>query len=672
MLRFATLLVMLAMASVSCFDQNLIRSNPDDSEAYEEYFDPNVPANTVEIAPETYVEPGLHMRPGIEVYEIPSPLNGDLDIGNAEGTVLVRGEALVEIEGIEIGDILVTDSFIARVRAIEQRADGLFLRMEDFQIWEIVHGEWSLSIPLDSEGNTQYDIDQSDYMVRRQMLSNTFEVGVSASYRGLKIANEASLTTSAQPHLKFEGKIPFYSSSSDYHCDDPQIKVDIGCAFGGCAKRYRYCVDYLMMNIEMGAEFTASSTLTATVEDKLEAPEEKRMIEQTLGQIPLAGPFTMRPSLYVDRQAYLKASLEGELKVEASASASVPLGFEYINGKGYSMIPNANYPASGSASLSGTASLKAKIEAGVWGEAGLVFAICTPDLGADVCFKGLEAGGRLTLKAAQEDGISSEAPGPDDHCLSASLELEAVVRGKVEAEVSAFGFSKSALILEATFSPFKTELLSWNGGGEYCSGEHQLRLEGINALFDRDVDCSSEADNALAGTCAEKFLKPCFDPQGTCTGRMYEDGSYDMEWTTGERYFNNVLEHEENGDGYAIPSLLSGDFFGTDETHCAEDRVEVSFMSGGPVPTCEVTAVLTLLDGVSDFDGEYLPGDTLTICEFPSGATRVSCPGEPAFTVERGNDRGICMAGGPCEFELGYLEELDENRALADVPSNAM
>ncbi len=396
------------------------------------------------------------------------------------------------------------------------------------------------------------------------------------------------------------------------------------------------------------------------------------MTERTLGQIPLAGPFTLRPSLYIDRQAYLKSSLEGELQLEANANASVPLGFEYINGQGFSMIPNGNYPATGGAGITASASLKAKLEAGIWGEAGMVLAICTPDLGADVCFKGLEAGGRLTLKASQEDGVSTEPAGPDDVCLRASLELKAVVRGKVEAEVSAFGFSKSALIFEASFSPFTTNLLSWDGGGEFCSGVHQRRLDAINTLFDRDIDCSSQEDNALAGTCAEQFFKPCFDPSGTCSGRIYEDGSYDMEWPSGERYSNNVIEHEEFEDSYPLPRLLEGDYYGAEDTHCAEDRVEISYMSGGPVPACQSTAVITLLDGVSDFDGEYLPGDELTICEFASGATRVTCPGEPAFTVDRGNDQGICMTGGPCKFELGFLEELEANRDLSNVPDNAL
>src|SRR5690606_34726540 len=110
------------------------------------------------------------------------------------------------------------------------------------------------------------------------------------------LSANASLSFGASPNLRFEGKIPFYESSSNYHCADPQVKVDIGCAFGRCAKRYRYCVDYLSLTVDISADLSADASLTATAERSYEYPAEKRMIERGLGQIPLTGPFFLRPS----------------------------------------------------------------------------------------------------------------------------------------------------------------------------------------------------------------------------------------------------------------------------------------------------------------------------------------------------------------------------------------
>ncbi len=41
---------------------------------------------------------------------------------------------------------------------------------------------------------------------------------------------------------------------------DPQFKADIGCAFGRCAKRFRYCVDYLMVRVDPGTRMTWPTT----------------------------------------------------------------------------------------------------------------------------------------------------------------------------------------------------------------------------------------------------------------------------------------------------------------------------------------------------------------------------------------------------------------------------
>lgn len=691
MMSHRLLFLVLAIFMVSCSDGPLIQAPVDVDpvpeerpDGEEEYFDSTVPANTVEIGDGIYVEPGLHLRPGIRIFDLHPDFNNELTLNNEMASAELRGDARGEIEQIAEGDIFITSELIARVVRIDEKDDSTVLILSDFQIWDVVHGEWSLEMTLDREGEDIYPIDDSDYAVRRQMLSQTHEINYSTSSGGVALSANASLSFGASPNLRFEGKIPFYESSSGYNCSDPQVKVDIGCVptpFGTkCAKRYRYCVDYLSLTVDIGADLSADATLTATASKSYEYPENKRLVEKGLGQVPLTGPFFLRPSFYLDRQAYVEASLEGELTMSAGAGANLPIGFEYRNGGGYSLIPNASNGPTTYANLSGSATLEAKLEAGLWAEAGLVLAICTPDIPADVCVKGLEGGGRLTVKGVYEDKISTDFIPVADHCLKIDADFEAKVRGMISAEVSAFGFSKSITLIDGELSPYKKNIATWNDGGAYCSGLHAQKVAKLNDFFDKDVDCKVAEENPLIGTCVEDFMTHCFDPQGECTGLAYEDGSFDMLWDSGERFYSTVTEVESIGGGLIeLPKALNGDYLGA-LGHCAQSKHSISLMSGGisGVPSCRVTAIITLLEGDAENPEGPQAGDVVEFCVFETGAMKFDCKRGPensalppwwdestsggSSVTLGGEDESICLQG-PCKFEAGYLEDIDTNRS---------
>ncbi len=664
--HFFAILASLAFAVGCSKDPQLLVGS--EEEEVEEYFDPAVSAQTTELEEGLYVEPGLHLRPGIEVFDVDPANEGEMTLDDETGTALLQGAAAAQMDGIEVGDIFVSTQTIARVGEVEISDHAVTLHLESFAFWEVVHGEWSLQLPLDREGEDQtYEVDPTDYEIHRQMLSITHDVSSSATVGSVKLSTEYSLGLEANPHMRFEGKIPFYSSEADYHCEDPQVNVNVGCVLGRCAKRYRYCVDYLTLSVEFGADVSGKTTLSATGKEKFETPgkDDKRIYEKTLGQIPLTGPFFLRPALYIERQAYVEASIKGELEVSASAGASVPLGFEYRNGDGFSMIPNERYPATSYANLGGSATLTAKLEAGVWAEAGFEMKVCTPDLPADVCVNGLTAGGRVTVKGAYEDTVGEfvSAPTIRDHCLSVAAEFEAKVTGKAEAEVSAFGFSKKVTLVSVPFSPFKKTLADWDDGGEYCSGQHEILVHRMNEQYNIDIDCELPAENPLAGTCVEAFARPCYQPEGQCSGLVYEDGSYDMVWSSGDRLYSDVTETQTILEGteneYQVPIGFDHNMFGVDDTHCVAGQ---SVASSAQIQyDCIYESAFTLL--VSDPESDYEEGDVLETCVTGNGLQIFTCPDGTRLTLGV-EEPTICLQGGACEFGAGYLENLSQNRGL--------
>lgn len=639
-----------------------------------------LPDNAVEFEPGAYVVPGIHMRPGIEVHEIGAELEADLKLDEEAFTAELKGAAAAEVSDIKVGDILMTNEIIARVGEVSNVNGVITLALEDFVLWDVIHGEWSLQIELDRDEDDLYPVSPDDYEVRRQLLSQRFSLDGSVTRGSMKYSVGASATASINPSFTFEGKIPFYESSSNYKCANPQVDVRV------LFKQFTYCIDYLKLAVVASNEFKNTASLKSSASAKAEWPDKNnvRAFKRALGEIPVAGPFSFKPSLYIDRQ--YKASVEASVTLDftSSSGASVPVGFEYRNGSGYSMLPNSGNPPTKHSSLSGSITAEGSAEASAYAELGLAMAVCTTGSSiAGACFEGLSAGARVTAKATYKDSISTDGP-HKSACLSLSADLSVALTGKVKAEVTAAGgtFEKSVLLFSATFTPVSINIAKWDDGGKYCvSGlSHNAHVKSLNETYDVDVDCNDKSENPLIGTCAEKFMVHCFDPDGVCKGTAYEDGSYDMKWESGDQYHSTIDEYEELGPGMKLPKKLLGDFIGADGEQCAEQKTTVSLMSGG-ADGCTVSAIIELL--ISDDEGEeedeeaeegeekeyrFKKGDKLTTCVMKSGDIRYTCPaieGEEieTFTVAKDDAGKICLQG-PCKFEKGYLEDRDENRGV--------
>lgn len=629
-----------------------------------------VPDGAVELEPGVYVVPGIHIRPGIEIYELGADFADEIVLDAQSPTVELRGAAAREVAELKVGDILLTDEVVARVASVSRAQGVTTVVLEDFVLWDVIHGEWSLEIELDRDEEL-YPVSPSDYEIRRQLLSQSVNVGGEYKSGSLKFSANASATATINPVFVFEGKIPFYESKSNYHCSNPQIDTRV------LFKRYSYCIDYLKMSIVASNEYKTSAVVTATAEARAEFPDKnnKRVLSKPLGEIPVAGPFSFKPSLYIDSQLAAVAKATVKLDFTSAKGASVPVGFEYRNGSGYSMLPNGANPGTKHSTLSGSITAEGSLEASAYAELGLAMSVCTTGSTiAGACFEGLSAGARLTTKVQYKDSISTTGPNKSA-CLSMSSDLEVKLTGKAKVGVTAAAgaLEKSVLLFEASFTALSLNLSKWDDDGRYCLTEipHQMRVDMLNDQYDLDIDCKEPDDNPLIGTCAEKFMIHCFDPEGECRGLAYEDGSFDMNWESGERYLSTITKTELVADLIEMPSELLGEYISADGELCAQQDSILAMMSGGEAG-CMVTAIIELLldpeedqaeeDGEGE-EGEYQPkkGDKLELCVYESGDIKYTCPDRTTFMVSNETEGKICQQG-TCKFEKGYLDERDENR----------
>lgn len=319
--------------------------------------------------------PGIHLRPGIELHRLTAEETLDTRVNWDEMTVELFGSARVKFEQAEevwSGDIISSDEFIFRIDNVTAVDDRLVIDVYEFELLEVIHGEWNYTIHSEFDGS--YAIDDNHAGVRRQNLETIEsdpEHGAEVRLADLLAAEingklTGSQTTEVRGSLKFpvswqytfEGRIPL--TGSTHPCATTiETRTRIRLTWSGFQREeYQadvtpqdFCVDLLVIKgvLAVDTTFGMTSNITGTIGLDIGIPSSFPAIPLPLGPTGLALYFEP----FVEGGIEVQLTGESLLTLDGSSSFELPRGFEYIRlGGGYHPIPNERHPFSLDADLS--------------------------------------------------------------------------------------------------------------------------------------------------------------------------------------------------------------------------------------------------------------------------------------------------------------------------------
>ena len=545
---------------------------------------------------------GVHLRPGVEIH-FASEASGAL-LDEAANTVKLTGEAASQNASLKAGDILGSETWVARVVGVKKSGDALVASVEQLFLTDVIYGDFDMELPLELGEGSSFDVDENG--------------NISSQKQNLSIPSwDPQLTASAAGKLTagVEGGVSFPAGATG------RFKGKIGLI----------PVKELMVKFDLGMQARLTVYAEASASGSVEISNEFGRV--SLGDIPLGTTgLSLKPSLVFD--GTLSGNASGKVRVEATAQASlnVPVGFNYTDSNGLQMIPNGTYPITTGGGISAGVVNEASAEASLELSVRLVIGL------GIVKIPGKITGPNASVGLYAE---SSYLPLGTPECLTAEAGAQACITAAVGFE--AFGFSK-----EFALDPWclRKALAQYGDQGQFCidapsSQELADMLNAAHQLVDCD-DPNVQLGNLFEGTCLEDFSTHCFDPQGECQGTVYDDGRVIQRWPSGE-----VLEMWLNRDGITETKPMY--LIDPNRQLCTDGLME----TGAPGDECLSSSTLTLhQDEPSE---KYLEGDRVLTCMSSPEQIDVTCPDGTVHNVaipsaQEHAAAQICSRGGPCTF----------------------
>lgn len=495
---------------------------------------------------------GVHLRPGVDIFRIVEPGLSYVHFEDETTTVYVGAPAVDAFDGIGAEDIVFAGDkgFIVDARRMD--GDVLVIDASPIDLSRVLWGNWKIPFNLDlTEVARQHD--------HIEMVEEVPDA-----------VDDDGLTTHQQPLRLLNVSIPettFRYSAGELVIKPSHLRIDADMdgAFEGrigrfkrsyrCADGGNFCVDRLAV--------WADSTIDGHLKGKatLNAAVTGTHVETWAGPTTIGRPIPIGTTglavniEYVLRSKFeLQASANGEMKeAQYTINKSAPIGFEYRNNSGMSLLPKDGQ-TSGSAdgavdfALTGTVTYTTNLQAG------LIFGLS--DSFGIATLRGSEIKAVINKKITWRPLQVDDDPQP---CLQLDVALQGVATAYLEFEVDAWIWKwKEALLCEskdcAEISTNPIMLVEEKSDAgcidlyfdklvvDVARTDEPLGLDGIDGMFEIDAICKERVlpRNPRAGRMTAETRVKCVDtPQlREVSNECPIDTSGWVALPTGEREFS--------------------------------------------------------------------------------------------------------------------------------------
>lgn len=464
---------------------------------------------------------GIHLRPGIDTIKIPAELRDQVEIDMVNRLVTLKGEAAERASDIDQGDVFASVGYaddagqpvLVRVKQVDQTGEEVVFQVGQFSLAEVLWGEWDEEYPLTlAEGDSFPTDENGDLRTKRGELAPptiSFEIGakykrcadilstdkkeeenkddenkddkrdgqkddnggddenenkyemISDQGAGLDFCATGSLSfpSGGKSAMKFKGKIPRLSSSSNYRCRNPQFDK-----FGK-----RYCVDELTMYDTLKLKPSIKFSLEA--KGTIKRGAKRTIFEKNLGEMPLGTTgLSITPEFYAEIGAHASANGQAEVWTKSSTVVEIPMGFKYINQEGLRVIPNDDYPITHTPLKTEPGSgYKANVQAKAYVETGVRLKLKIAGLPDFVSLGGPAFSGQFYGHAIYQPIAD---PRPKWGCLKSGIYADAGVEASLSLETD-FGWFGSWTVFSTgtvNWTLASLTLAEWQGKGAFCPG----------------------------------------------------------------------------------------------------------------------------------------------------------------------------------------------------------
>lgn len=436
---------------------------------------------------------GIHLRPGVEIFQIDEELHPFVEISRHSNIVKVHGPAVEYFAQIEPKDGVFMGDYGFIVEGVTYEHDLITFEVSSMDLSKLIWGNFRIEFTMnalayadqDEEINIDPIIDEFGNVSRLQAVGPSISSSIGKSWTvggSGSVSATGSLKTPIEFKGVFEGRIGRFKR--EYVCKNDRSA--------------EFCVDriavYAELTVDYQAKIVASTSRTVEWSDDV-----KLFPDRTLARVPLgATGLSIDPILFGKMGPTVSASGTVNLTYNYNFYKKIPVGFEYRNlpvrfadNEGLFTIPNGRFPITGSGgshnfSVTGDVSLTYNFEVSV----GIKFALSAA--GGVAKMVGPEVKGVLSAKTEYRP-YSRDT---DGYCLKSGVSLIGKATAKLSFEVDLYLWEWKT---DITCDRCELSTRPWNLIGPETTDRFCMNRPQFNTLVIEPQDGSPAGYNDVPG-----------------------------------------------------------------------------------------------------------------------------------------------------------------------------